>query len=303
MAIRVTIPGIIRIVCFRTREEVRTVNDSSIVQRSLSGRGGPFQRAAAAKLAVFRTTNGDIWPPFRDRLDPLRAKSQRDLEAALSDIPGLLTRLAPEIGALATYVHSGRSHRPPEVIVQQMVGRLFFSDYAASEESYDAAHALQIWLSPWPIKPYSLKLSGGLQRALDQISELARGNTSCAHATALAMENIVKSVELMRRLARKGDNLEEISPEDAVARTLRAPKRVIRETRDGGCAGNIRLHARSLVIFGVEAARRKSRDVDFAFFADEWNYCPAHAIVLELLASIWQTAQTIQRDRACCKEH
>ena len=33
----------------------------------------------AAKLAVFRTPDGDIWPAFRDRLDPLRATRQAGL--------------------------------------------------------------------------------------------------------------------------------------------------------------------------------------------------------------------------------
>jgi len=169
MAIRITIPGIMRLVFFRTPKEVLAINDSSMVQRSLSGRGGLFQRTTAEKLAVFRTPDGDTWPAFRDQLDPLRAKHQRELEAALADIPSLLARLTPEIAALATYVCSGRAHRPPEVIVQQMVGRLFFPDYTASEESYDAAHTLQTWLSGGPVKTYLLKHSGALQGALDQI--------------------------------------------------------------------------------------------------------------------------------------
>ena len=292
MAIRITIPGIMRLVFFRTPKEVLAINDSSMVQRSLSGRGGLFQRTTAEKLAVFRTPDGDTWPAFRDQLDPLRAKHQRELEAALADIPSLLARLTPEINALATYVCSGRAHRPPEVIVQQMVGRLFFPDYTASEESYDAAHTLQTWLSGGPVKTYLLKHSGALQGALDQIIGLARGNTSCAHATALAMHNIVRSIELMRQLARKGNNLKELNPPDAVAGTLRAPERVVREARDGGWVGNIRLHARSLVILDVEAARRQDTDGGFGFFASAWNRCPAHAVVPALLAEIWQKAKT-----------
>ena len=295
MAIRITIPGIMRLVFFRTPQEVLAINNSSTVQRSLSGRGGLFHRSIAEKLAVFRTSDGDIWPAFRDRLDPLRAKHQRELEAALADIPGPLVRLTPEITALATYVRSGRAHRPPEVIVQQMVGRLFFSDYTASEESYDAALTLQTWLSGGPVKTYLLKYSGSLQGALDQIIGLARGNTSCAHATALAMHNIVTSIELMRQLARTGNNLKELDPRDAVACTLRAPDRVVREARDGGRVGDIRLHARSLLILGVEAARRQDPDGGFGFFASAWNRCPAHVVVPALLTEIWQKAKSIPR--------
>ncbi|HET7910438.1 MAG TPA: hypothetical protein VFL49_00250 [Pseudolabrys sp.] len=291
MAIRITIPGIVRLAWLRQPDEVIAANDSAVVQRSLSGRGGLWQRSIAAKLAVFQTADGNIWPAFRDRLDPLRAKQQSELEAAMSDTSGLLARLAPETDALAAYVRSGQTNRPPEIIVQQMVGRLFFPDYAASEESYDAAWTLQAWLASGPIKSYSLKCSGELERAIDRIISLAHGNTSCAHATAIAMENIVNAIERMRRLARRGNNLGKLSPEEVLACTLRAPKRVIRETRDGGRVGGTRFGARTLLILGLEAARRHNPEAGIGFFVHGWNRCPAHAIVPALLAEVWKKAK------------
>ena len=211
---KITIPGIIRLAWLTDPDEVVAANDSGVVQRSLSGLGGLVQRSIAAKLAVFRTADGDTWPAFRGRGDPLRVKRQRELETALSDTRGLLKRLAPETGSLAAYVRNGNTNRPPEIVVQQMVGRLFFPEYAASEESYDAARTLQTWVSGGPIKSYLVKLSGELERALDLIVTLARGNTSCAHATAIAMHNIVDTIERMRWLARTGDNLEKLSPQE-----------------------------------------------------------------------------------------
>ncbi len=75
MAITITIPGIIRLVAVKTPDEILAVNDASMVGRSLSGRGGLLHRSVAAKLAVFRTPDGDIWPAFRDRLDPLARRA------------------------------------------------------------------------------------------------------------------------------------------------------------------------------------------------------------------------------------
>lgn len=298
MAITFTLPGIIRLVYVRTADEVLAVNNASAVERSVSGRGGLVHRSVAGKLQVFRTPQGDIWPAFRDRLDPLRMAHQRELEAALSDVRGLLHRLAPQIAELAEYVRTGRSQRRPEVIVQHAVGRLFFADYAADEQSYDAAHTLQGWLSGGPLKSLILKRSGALQRALDLIMGLARGNMACAHATALALENIVKSIGLMRKLAAAGDNLAKLGPQDALARTLRAPPRVIREARDGTRVGNVRLRARTLVMLAVETARRERPDPGFGFFASAWNRCPAHSIVPALLAEVWREAQTAPGGRA-----
>jgi hypothetical protein len=299
MAVTIAIPGIMRLVYIKTPDEVLAVNDSSVIERSLSGRGGLVHRALASKLEVFRTLEGDIWPAFRDRLDPMRVAHQRALDEALADRGMLLQRLAPEISELASYIRSGRSHRIPGLVVQQAVGRLFFPDYAATEESYEAARTLQTWLSAGPLRSRMLKRSGTLQRALDHIMELSRGNMSCAHATALAMDNIVKSIHLMRKLARSTDNLAMLGTQDAVARTLRAPARIIREARDGTNIGSIRLRARSLVMLSVEAARCKRPDPGFGFFSSSsWNRCPAHALVPALLAEIWREAKTDTGGRA-----
>jgi hypothetical protein len=288
---KITIPGIVRLAWLTDPDEVVAANASGVVQRSLSGFGGLVQRSIAAKLAVFRTPDGDIWPAFRDRADPLRMGNQKKLEKALAETRSLLKRVAPEAGALAAYVRTGSTNRPPEIIVQQMVGRLFFPDYAASEESYDAACALQTWVSGGPIKSYLLKLSGELERSLDLIITLARGDTSCAHATAIAMHNLVDTIERMRRLGRARDNLQKLSPQEAIASTLRAPKQVVRETRDAGRVCGMHLGARTLVVLRLECARRQKPDAGIEFFAKGWNQCPAHAIVPALLADVWKKAK------------
>ena len=288
---RITIPGIVRLAWLSDPDEVVAANASGVVQRSLSGLGGLVQRSIAAKLAVFRKSDGDIWPAFRDRADRLRSDRQKELENALAKTQSLLKRVAPETDALAAYVRTGSTNRPPEIIVQQMVGRLFFRDYAASEESYDAACALQTWVSGGPIKSYLLKLSGELERSLDLIVTLARGDTSCAHATAIAMHNLVDTIERMRRLARARGNLQKLSPQEAIASTLHAPKQVVRETRDAGRVCGMHLGARTLVVLRLECARRQKPDAGIEFFAKGWNQCPAHAIVPALLSDVWKKAK------------
>ena len=291
MAFTITIPGIIRLVVVKTPAELVAVNDASTVQRSLSGRGGLANRLIAARLAVFRTADGDIWPAFRDRLDPLRVANQKELEAALSNVGALLQRIDPEIAELGRYVSDGAAPRNVGVIVQQAVGRLFFADYAASEESYEAARTLQTWSTAWPLRAYWIRRSGALQASLDRIIALSRGNMACAHATAIAMKNIVTSIELMRELASQGDNLARIEPQDALVHSLRAPTQVLREARDGVRAGPVRLPARSLVLLAVECAHRQHPVPSFAFFASAWNRCPAHSIVPALLMNVWQAAR------------
>lgn len=292
MALIITIPGLVRLAIVSDPAELLRVNDAGVVARPLSGRGGLFNRSVAAKLAVFRTRDGDIWPAFRDRHDPSRAEHQAELERELSHIEPLLKRIAPEIAELSSYVGGGRQHRSMGVVVQQAIGRLFFADYVASEKSYEAARTLQAWLSAWPLRACWIRRSGALEASLDRIEAASRGNMACAHATALAMENIVKSIELMRELALQGDNLAKIEPEDAMLRTLRAPARVVREARDGDFVGLIRLRSRTLVLLAVETAhQQRASDPGSAFFAGAWNQCPAHGLVPALLSKVWQVAR------------
>src|SRR4029078_11603160 len=113
MAKRTKIPAIIRLAWLRSPDEIVAANDSGVVQRSLSGLGGLVQRSIAAKLAVFPTPDRDTWPAFRDRAAPLRTKHQKELEKTLSDTRTLLKRVAPETGALASYIRSGSNNRHP----------------------------------------------------------------------------------------------------------------------------------------------------------------------------------------------
>jgi hypothetical protein len=95
----------------------------------------------------------------------------------------------------------------------------------------------------------------------------------------------------MRRLAHTSDNLEKLSPQEAIASTLRAPKQVVRETRDGGRVLGTRLGARTLLILRLETARRQKPEAGIEFFAKGWNQCPAHGIVPALLAEVWKKAK------------
>ncbi len=292
MAFTITIPGLVRLIIVWQPNEVLSINDASMVTRPLSGRGGLLNSSIAGKLAVFRTRDGDIWPAFRDRRDPSRATHQAALEVALSDVEPLLQRIAPEIVELGNYVAGAPTDRDMGIVVQQAVGRLFFRDYAATEDSYRAARTLQAWLSAGPLRASWIRRSGALEAALDRIEKLSHGNTACAHATAIAMDNIVRSIDLMRTMAGDGGNLATIAPEVASAQTLRAPARVVREVQDESCIGAIRLRSRTLVLLMLERARRqRPADPGFAFFASAWNRCPAHRIVPALLTAVWQAAR------------
>jgi hypothetical protein len=289
MAIAIRIPGLLNLVVVKKPAEILAVNAAAGVDRPLSGRGGLVNRSIGNKLKPFQAPTGEVWPAFCSRLDPQRIAHQNEVAAKLSDVPAQLRRVSGEIGELAAYVRGKETARPVGMVVQQAVGKLFFEDYRASPESHDAAQTLSAWLKAGPLKTLVLRLSGKMQAAVDAVLTHARGNTACAHGTGIALHNIVESVELMRKLA--GSRLRQLSPEEAAAQTLRAPPRAVREARDSVRVGNVRARERSIILLSVESARQHGSDPGIAFFAGQWNQCPAHAFVPALLAEIWKTAR------------
>jgi hypothetical protein len=291
MGISLRIPGLVTLLIVRTPSEIGEIDDARGVDRLMSGSGGLLNRMIAGKLAVFKTSDGLVWPAFAARADTARSRHQDSLERMLSgDTAGLIERITSEITALAACVRDGSSTDTIGISVQQAVGRLFLPDYVADADSYDAARTLTKWPSAGPLTSWRLRRSGKLQRAIDLVLARAGGDTACAHATALAMHNIVDSVELMQGLARKPGAFAELSAADVIKQVLRAPPRIIREARDEIEVGNTKVRARSLVLMAVEAARKSSPDDGFGFFANHWNRCPAHAFVPRLLGRIWEVA-------------
>jgi hypothetical protein len=293
MAFSINIPRLARLTFIRTPAEAAAAVDAIRIDRMLSGRGGLLNRMAAGKLAPFLSADGPHWPAFMSRFDPDRVEGRESLEQKLKDLDGILAALASEIAELAAHVRDRNTAHSPGVLVQQAVGRVFFPDYAATEDSYSAALTVSGWLSAGPIKSLYLRCSGKFQAALDQMIARSRGNLYCAHGTTLAMHNIVDSVKLMRNLARSGSTLKELTPEQAAAKVLRAPRRVIREAQDSAALPDARIRDRALVLISVEAARRGGSDPG-AFFVGHWNQCPAHAFVPALLGRIWLAARALE---------
>jgi hypothetical protein len=291
MAISIQIPGLLRLVVVREPAKLEAMNMAADIDRPLSGRGGFVNRWIVSKLQPFRTPAGETWPAFCSHLDPLREQRTTALEKKLSDVPAQLQRLSGEIAELAAYVRGTPASRPVGEVVQQAVGRIFFDDYRASSQSYEAARTLSAWLAAGLVKTLLLRLSGKVPVAVDTVLTHARGNTACAHGTGLALHNIVESIGLMRNLAQSGSRLKELSPPDAVSLTLRAPKRVLREARDATQVEGIRVRARSIVLLYVESARRRGSDPGIAFLTDQRNQCPAHVFVPALLGEVWKTAR------------
>src|SRR5690349_1052993 len=119
MALSIHIPGLLKLLLVKDPAEILAVNAAAGIDRPLSGRGPLVNRPIGNKLKVFRTADGETWPAFCSRLDPLRIKHSEDVGKKLADVAGELGRLSPEINELAAYVRRSPGARPHGIVVQQ----------------------------------------------------------------------------------------------------------------------------------------------------------------------------------------
>jgi hypothetical protein len=290
MGFSINLPGLLRLAVLKKPAEIRAMNAAEGIDRALSGQGGSLNRSIISKLQPFRTPDGRLWPAFSSRSDPVRAKYQGELEARLSNLQASLQGISGQIAELAAFVVDKPGARPAGIVVQEAVGRLFFPDYRANDNSYAAAKTLSEWLAAGPVKTLRMRLAGQPQAAIGEVTQQARGDLACAHATGIAMHNIVESLTQMQELARSGNALKQLSPSEAVTRTLRGPQRVVREAQTDVQAAGSRIPAHALVLLSVEDARKDGSDPGIVFFTGQWNQCPAHSLVPALLAEVWRTA-------------
>jgi hypothetical protein len=284
----IDIPWIARLVLATDAAECRALAAAEGIDRPPPDHGRLVNRLVAARLRRFRARTGELWPAFAGRHDQCRLTRRTNLANRLG-IDGLL-KVQPELDRLAAFVAGKVAPDALGPAAQQLVGRLCLDGYVADAASYAAARTVDAWISSGPLRTLYLRRSGRLQAAIDLLEARAHGDLACAHATAIAVHNLVASLEAMCDIAHSQDR--PASPDEAVRRALHVPAVVVRGTRDAVTVGKQRVRERSLVLLAVRRARRSSVGFD-GFFADGWNACPAHGSVRDLLAEVWRRAQAI----------
>src|SRR5262249_35831607 len=165
MGISIRIPGLLRLMVVTKPGEMLAVNAAAGVGRPLSGRGSLFTRFMGANAQGVCAARGGVLGGLCPRKDGSGRARSKEVAEKLTDIPAKLQSIRGEIAELAAYVRGKPTARSAGVIVQQAVGKLFFADYRASEESFDAAQTLSIWLRALPLRTRLLRRSGKVQAA------------------------------------------------------------------------------------------------------------------------------------------
>jgi hypothetical protein len=295
---RLWIPGIIDLLIVNDLLQIRELNDNHNITREVQNTGPLLNRLVARRIGALRV-DGQLLPTFTGRLNTRRAEQQRDLEQRLTQqSAAYIQRHQPDIEEMAAYVVGLSSQASVEILVQQLVGRMFFPDYMATERSYRAAKTIETWLQGNRVKAFWLQFTGQLRRSKRLISELARGDLQCIHATSIALHNIVATLKEMRKRFKHSDG--SIGARKAIWVSLNIPKTLVRwAVAPTSVSGSEeKLNPGTLIILRLANAVKSSGDTEAAFAIREWNQCPAHAIVLGLFEEIWAVSQQLKTKRS-----
>lgn len=234
---------------------------------------------------------GRLFPTVTAREDQGRAAAQEALWARLNGLAPGLSEGPDEVEGIAAFV---RGEGPAEAcgpLVQQVVGRLFVSDFKATPESWEAAAVLDKavrTMNPALLAWWSATMR--VERAKRLLSEMVRGNLAGVHAVGIAVHNIVNGVSLMRNLFSNLEQRTALSPETAGAMCLVAPAMVVRQPTRECPFANDRLTPATLVLLKLATANEKPHDRNTSFLRETWSRCPAEQWVPALLEGVWRRA-------------
>lgn len=280
------VPCLVDLLVAEEPDAIRALAGEARLDRGVPVRAPLLNRMIARRVAVVLQLEGRPLPSVAPRDAPGRAEARDALEARLAG----QSAEDEHLDALAEHV-AGRSGRALGPLVQETVGRLFASGFRASEETWQAARLLDEAARSFnPVRRLVWALTGRVTGARRLLAREVGGDPAALHTVAIAVHNLVVSLERMRALAAGPGGFARYTPEQAASLCLAAPPRVLRHATARGATAHGEFRDGTLVVFCLEAARARSLAHDIAFLTGSWSRCPAQAWVPALLASVWQRA-------------
>jgi len=288
---RIRIPGILDILLSADSREIETLAQDLRLDRAYMDRSLPLNRYVLGRVRKVLQIDGRSLPTVAARDAEGRAAAQISLWNRLNAVAPDLAEGPDELESLAAYVRGEGLVDACGPLVQQVVGRLFFSDFKATSASWEAALVLD--KAPRTMNPVLLvwwAATKRVERAKRLLSGMVQGDLAGVHAVGIALHNIVSGVRVMRQLFGDPSERLALSREAARARCLFAPRSVLRQPTASVSSDKGELTTKTLVMLNLQAASASSGDRDVIFLRETWSRCPAERWVPALLEGIWQRA-------------
>jgi hypothetical protein len=289
---RRAIAGLIDLFEVSDPAEIEALASDARIDRKFESAGCPINRMLLKRSLAVLSFRGRRFPTMVSRDDAERELRQRELWSRLSEKATAVKDGPDELLPLANWVRGAGSEEEIGLLVQQLLGQLFSSQFVATEKSWNAAKILVAA----PRSNNLLKMawwfvSGKVRRAKRTLADMVNGDLSAVNAIGIAVHNVVKSLRRMRLLYANAQSRSSLTQEAAAEECLFAPVSVYRQATAAGQLGDATYSKDSLFVFAIGEACRQPGGRPLVFMDDTWSQCPANTWVPAMLQGVWKRAQ------------
>jgi hypothetical protein len=285
------LPGVIDLFEVSEAAEIEAVARDTRLDRKFDSSGCPVNWLLLKRSLAVLSFAGRRFPTMIARDDNERARRQNELWNRLSERAAAIKDGAEELRPLAEWVRGAGADEEVGILVQQLLGQLFSSDFVATEESWEAAKVLVAAPRSKNIPQVAWWfLSGKLARAKRILAGMVNGDLSAVNAIGIAAHNVVKSIRQMRVLYANTATRGSLMAETAAEKCLFAPVRLYRQATTAGEFGDCPFSKGSLFVLAIGEASRQPGGRSLVFMDDTWSQCPANVWVPAMLQGVWKRA-------------
>jgi hypothetical protein len=284
-------PGLIDLFEVSDPEEIKALARDPHLDRSFETATCPVNWLLLKRSLKVLSLQGRRFPTMMPRDDAQRAFRQQQLWNTLGKRAASIKTGPNELEPLAEWVKGVGSDERVGILVQQLLGQIFSSEFVATEESWNAANVL---VAAPRSKNWSLMLwwfvSGKVRRAKRLLAGMVNDDLSAVNAIGIAAHNVVKSLRHMKLLYASADARSRLSAEAAAEQCLFAPVSLYRQATAAGQLGDCPYSRNSLFVLSIGKAARQPEGRSLVFMEDSWSRCPANLWVPAMLQGVWNRA-------------
>lgn len=283
------IPGVVNIFEVNDPQEIKSLAEDPVIDRYFETHTCPINWFLLKRSLNVLSFGGRRFPTMEPRNCATRARAQEELWRMLNDQADDIKTGTIALEPLAGWVRGAGSDSEVGILTQHFLGRLFRSDFTATEESWAAA----LVLVAAPRSSNLPKLcwwfvTGKVRRAKRLLAGMVGDDLSAVNAIGIAVHNLVKGLHHMRSLYADASLRNALSAEAVTGQCLRAPVSVYRQsTAQGTLMGNT-FPKNSLFLLNIGAASQLSGGRSLVFMEESWSRCPASAWVPAMLEGVWR---------------
>jgi hypothetical protein len=285
---RTYFPGITDIAVVTEPAEIRTISNDSRFDREFIARG-PIRNVQRVRkmLGVF-SLNGRLFPFILPRTDASRAAAQDALWSRLNVKADEVKRGPAQLEPLVEWVRGIEPADKLNLVVQQIIGRLFVETFIATEESWAAASTvLEAGNFSNIMKKPGWHVSGKVERAKTLLGSMLNSDPAAVNVTITGPRLIIASLNKMRRVAADPALRSSMTTDAVVDECLVPPPIVVRQAKTSGEVGGCPFGRGSLFILELGSASKGAANRDLVFLSQSWSRCPAEKWVPALLEGVW----------------